>query len=172
MFNKNSKLGMSLFFPRLILFLIFQMMTGRKPNYFLNRERFGCTVKKPGVQNQNRNHMDNRKLGYFSGSLMNQVDPWLPENNTTALSNFGRYICTDPQAQLALASNLLNNLLAPTSHLNELAQVCRLRLFIPFHIEMFLIFRESLFYLMGKIARTVLQNYSILHIFVHIDSTS
>ena len=96
-------------------------MTGRRGN---NANRFG-NQKKPPMQNQNRNRLSGGKSNNYTGSgLMNQVNPWLSQSNNSGSSfnSLGRNIVNDPQAQLALASNLLNNLLSP-SQLNKLSQV-------------------------------------------------
>lgn len=98
-------------------------MTGRRGNNSNNR--FG-SGKKPSMQNQNRNRLSGGKSNNYTGSgLMNQVSPWLSQSSSagSSFNNLGRNIVNDPQAQLALASNLLNNLLSPSSSLNKLTQV-------------------------------------------------
>lgn len=96
-------------------------MTGRRNNNN-NANRFG-NQKKPALQNQNRNRLSGGKPNNYSGGgLINQVSPWLSQSNNggSSFNSLGRNIVNDPQAQLALASNLLNNLLSP-SHLNKLS---------------------------------------------------
>ncbi|XP_065214941.1 zinc finger protein on ecdysone puffs-like isoform X2 [Planococcus citri] len=101
-------------------------MAGRHGNMNSNRFGFG-NQKKPMMQNQNRNRLSGgNPNNYSGGGLMNQVNPWLSTSNNNGSSynnSLGRNmnIVNDPQAQLALASNLLNNLLSP-SQLNNLSQ--------------------------------------------------
>ncbi|XP_065201357.1 zinc finger protein on ecdysone puffs-like isoform X2 [Planococcus citri] len=101
-------------------------MAGRQGNMNANRFGFG-NQKKPMMQNQNRNRLSGGKPNNYSGgglmNQVNQVNPWLStsNNNASSYNSMGRNIVNDPQAQLALASNLLNNLLSP-SQLNNLSQ--------------------------------------------------
>jgi hypothetical protein len=58
----------------------------------------------------------------FGGALGTQVSPWLSQSNASSpLSSLGRNLASDQQAQLALASTLLNNLLKPAAQLNKLS---------------------------------------------------
>lgn len=89
---------------------------------------FGGSNKKQGMQSRNR-LSGSGKSGSFSsssgGSLMNQVSPWLSQstNVSNSFNPLGRSIANDRNAQLALASSLLNNLLSPSTQLNKLQQV-------------------------------------------------
>lgn len=106
---------------------MFTVMSNRPRNQNTNnRNNFGAAKKTGGMNNhQNRNRLSGGgKNNNYSGSLMNQVNPWLSQSGTgSSFGSLGRNLVTDPQAQLALASNLLNNLLSPSSQLNKLAQV-------------------------------------------------
>ncbi len=107
-------------------------MTGRKGNN--NQRNFGGG-KKGGMQHQNRNRMSGGKGGF--GGLINQVNPWLSQSSGlgNSFNPMGRSMVSDPQAQLALASNLLNNLLSPASHMNKLGQVRFLQYCILVNLE-------------------------------------
>lgn len=98
-------------------------MTGRKHNFNV-RGNFNSSFTKPGMQSQ---PISNRFAGNFDNKpnlFSNQVNPWLPQSISGNFGNLGRNIGSDPQAQLALASNLINNLLGPDSPLNQFSQVC------------------------------------------------
>ena len=76
---------------------------GRKQNNMGNMNRSGG----------NRNN--------FGGGLGSQVNPWLSQNaSNNVLGGMGRNLASDQQAQLALASTLLNNLLKPGSQMNKM----------------------------------------------------
>lgn len=98
-------------------------MTDRKHKNVSVRGNFNTSFTKPGMQNhQSRN----RFAGNFdnkSNHFLNQVNPWLPQSISGNFGDMGRNIGSDPQAQLALASNLINNLLGPDSPLNSFSQV-------------------------------------------------
>lgn len=89
-------------------------MSGRKPNNpNVRGNNFNPNFRKPGMPNQR-----NRFGGGVGG-----VNPWLPQSNSGNFGNLARNIGADPQAQLALASNLINNLLGADSPLHKFPQV-------------------------------------------------
>lgn len=97
-------------------------MTGRRGNSGGGNRNFGGSPnKKQGMQNQNRNRgiPGGKGNSFGGGGVMNQVSPWLSQNSSF---NPLRSI-DDQQAQLALASSLLNNLLSPRNQLTKLSQV-------------------------------------------------
>ncbi|KAK7602248.1 hypothetical protein V9T40_009689 [Parthenolecanium corni] len=97
-------------------------MTGRKHNPVNARGNFNINYTKPGMYNQQNRNRFAGNFGNKSNHFLNQVNPWLPQSNAGNFSNVGRNIGSDPQAQLVLASNLINNLLGPDSPLNKLSQ--------------------------------------------------
>lgn len=102
-------------------------MTGRKHNPVNARGNFNINYTKPGMYNQQNRNRFAGNFGNKSNHFLNQVNPWLPQSNAGNFSNVGRNIGSDPQAQLVLASNLINNLLGPDSPLNKLSQVREIR---------------------------------------------
>jgi len=78
--------------------------------------------KKQNNNMNNRNRSFGGKSNFGGGGIGmgSQVNPWLSQSSNNPLGGFGRSIASDQQAQLALASTLLNNLLKPASQLNKL----------------------------------------------------